>query len=303
MASSVGRADARPLARLGSAARRFGKRESSARRRRVSPSLAIGALLTLALLVAALTAPWLAPYAPDQVMAGERLAPPSADHPFGVDMLGRDLLSRVWHGARLAVNMVVVSLAIAALGGISLGLPAGYYGGWIDQILSRLMDVWLAFPGLLLAVVVVARLGPTLDNAMIALGLMSAPGFYRLTRTLTLSARRTAYVEAARAVGVSDAAIMLRHILPNISSSLIVLATSRAGMLILAGGSLSFVGLGAQPPQPEWGALLATGRNYLDSAPWLAVYPGLCLTLAVIGLNLLGDGLRDALDPRNGWRQ
>jgi len=300
MASSVGRADAQPLARLGSAAQRFGKREARARRQRVSPSLAIGALLTLALLVAALTAPWLAPYAPDQVMAGERLAPPSADHPFGTDMLGRDLLSRVWHGARLAVNMVVVSLAIAAVGGISLGLPAGYYGGWIDQILSRLMDVWLAFPGLLLAVVVVARLGPTLDNAMIALGLMSAPGFYRLTRTLTLSARRTAYIEAARAVGVSDAAIMRRHILPNISSSLIVLATSRAGMLILAGGSLSFVGLGAQPPQPEWGALLATGRNYLDSAPWLAVYPGLCLTLAVIGLNLLGDGLRDALDPRNG---
>lgn len=301
MASSVRSADARPLARPWSIAQRFGKRAASTRRRRVSPSLVAGALLTLALLVAALTAPWLAPYAPDQVMAGGRLVPPSLAYPFGTDMLGRDMLSRVWHGARLAVNMVAVSLAIAAMGGISLGLLAGYYGGWIDQILSRLMDVWLAFPGLLLAVVIVARLGPTLDNAMIALGLMSAPGFYRLTRTLTLSARRTAYVEAARAVGVSDAAIMLRHILPNISSSLIVLATSRAGMLILAGGSLSFVGLGAQPPQPEWGALLATGRNYLDSAPWLAVYPGLCLTLAVVGLNLLGDGLRDRLDPRNGW--
>lgn len=303
MASSLGRTDARPLARPWSMAQRFAKREAAVRRRRVSPSLAIGALLTLAMLIAALTAPWLAPYAPDQVMTGERLAPPSLAHPFGVDMLGRDMLSRVWHGARLAVYMVIVSLTIATMCGISLGLLAGYYGGWTDQLLSRAMDVWLAFPGLLLAVVVVARLGPTLDNAMLALGLMSAPGFYRLTRTLTLSARRTAYVEAARAMGVSDVAIMLRHILPNISSSLIVLATSRAGMLILAGGSLSFVGLGAQPPQPEWGALLATGRNYLDSAPWLAIYPGLCLTLAVIGLNLLGDGLRDALDPRNGWEK
>jgi ABC-type dipeptide/oligopeptide/nickel transport system permease subunit len=160
------------------------------------------------------------------------------------------------------------------------------------------MDVWLAFPGMLLALVIVARLGPSFRNAILALGIAGAPGFFRLTRSLALSARHTAYVEAARSVGATDGRVLLRHILPNLSAPLLVLITSRAGILLLAGGALSFLGLGAQPPTPEWGALLAAGRTHMDTAPWLAVFPGICLTLAVVGFNLLGDGLRDRLNPQ-----
>jgi ABC-type dipeptide/oligopeptide/nickel transport system permease subunit len=156
----------------------------------------------------------------------------------------------------------------------------------------------MAFPSLLLAIIIVARLGPELRNAVVALGIVGVPAFYRLTRGCTISARKATYVEAARAVGASDRRILLRHILPNSASSLVVLTTMRVGVLVLAGGGLSFIGLGAQPPHPEWGALLASGRDYMDTAPWLAIFPGLCITLTVMGFNLLGDGLRDALDPR-----
>jgi ABC-type dipeptide/oligopeptide/nickel transport system permease subunit len=194
--------------------------------------------------------------------------------------------------------MALVGSSIAAGLGITLGLLAGYYGKGLDQVLSRIMEVWLAFPSLLLAVIIVARLGPSLRNAILALGIVGAPSFYRLTRGVTLSVRGTSYVEAARALGARDRRILLRHILPNIAPPLVVLLTMRMGTLVLAGGGLSFIGLGAQPPHPEWGALLATGRDYMDLAPWLAVYPGLCITLTVVGFNLLGDGLRELLDPR-----
>ena len=267
-------------------------------RRRITPSLWCGGLVALALLLAALAAPLAAPYAPDQVLAGPRLAPPSAAHPFGTDVLGRDLLSRVLHGARIAIRLAALGVGISSLLGVTLGLLAGYHAGWLDQILSRAMEIWMAFPGLLLALIIVARLGPSLENAIIALGIVGAPSFYRVTRGLTLSARHAPFVEAARAVGARSGRIMLRHILPGLASPLVVLATARSGMLILAGGGLSFVGLGAQPPAPEWGALLAAGRDAMETAPWLAIYPGLCITLTVAGLNLLGDGLRDLLDPR-----
>jgi ABC-type dipeptide/oligopeptide/nickel transport system permease subunit len=231
-------------------------------------------------------------------MGEVRLQSPSLAHPFGTDALGRDMLSRVLYGARIALEMAIIGVGIASVLGVTLGLWAGYYGGWLDQVLSRVMEVWMAFPSLLLAIVIVARLGPSLRNAIVALGIVGAPGFYRMTRGCTLSARQAAYVEAARAVGARDRRIVLRHILPNIASTLVVLATMRMGMLVLAGGALSFIGLGAQPPRPEWGALLAAGRDYMDTAPWLAIYPGLCITLTVIGFNLLGDGLSDVLDPR-----
>lgn len=262
------------------------------------PSFRAGGLIVALLVCAAMTAPFLAPYPPDQVLAGPRLAAPSLSHLFGADTLGRDLFSRVLHGSAIALQAAALGMGIAAALGIPPGLLAGYRGGWLDQAFSRLVDIWLAFPGLLLALVVVARLGPSLQNAMLAVGALGAPGFYRLARSLTLSACRMAYVEAAQAVGCSAGRTLLRHILPNIAPSLVVFATMRAGMAILAVGGLSFVGLGAQPPSPEWGALLATGRAHMDAAPWLAVFPGLCLTLAVVGLNLLGDGLRDLLDPR-----
>ncbi len=267
-------------------------------RRRATPSLWLGGSLVALLLLVALLAPVLAPYPSDQLMAGDALQAPSLDHPFGTDSLGRDLFSRVLHGARLAVEMALLGMGLAAAVGVSLGLLAGYYGGGLDQLLSRAMEVWMAFPGLLLALIIVARLGPSLRNASLALGIVMTPSFYRLARCGALSVRGAAYVEAARALGASDGRILLRHVLPNVAQPLIVLATLRLGTLILAGGGLSFIGLGAQPPQPEWGALLAEGRDYMDLAPWLAIFPGLCITLAVVGLNLLGDGLRDLSDPR-----
>lgn len=266
--------------------------------RRFTPSLWIGGGIVLALVLTAVLAPLLTWYPPDLVVAEIRLQPPSLAHPFGTDALGRDMFSRVVYGARIAVVMAVFGVGIAMVAGVGLGLVAGYRGNWSDQALSRLMEVWLAFPSLLLAIVIVARLGPSLKSTVIALGIVGVPSFFRLTRASTLSARRAEYVESAQAIGARDNRILLRHILPNVAPSLIVLATMRLGALVLAAGALSFIGLGAQPPQPEWGALLAAGRDYMDTAPWLAIFPGVCITLTVVGFNLLGDGLRDALDPR-----
>jgi len=271
-------------------------------RARFTPNLGIGGALIAFFVIVAVVAPFIAPYAPDQVLAGERLAPPSAAYLFGTDSLGRDLFSRVLFGTRIALWTMLLGVCIAAVVGIVPGLVSGYAGGWVDQVLARVMEIGLAFPGLLLALIIVARLGPSLDNAIIALGVISAPGFYRLARSQTISARRLQYVQAAQALGASDARILFRHIAPNLLSSLVVVASGRAGMLLLAIGGLSFVGLGAQPPLPEWGALLASGRSYLETAPWLAIFPGLSITLLVVGANLFGDGLRDWLDPRGANR-
>lgn len=267
-------------------------------RPRFTPSLWIGGAIMVLLLFTALLAPVLAQHPPDLIVGEARLQPPSTAHPFGTDALGRDVFSRVVHGARIAVGMAALGVGIAGAIGITFGLLAGYYGNWWDQVLSRVMEIWLAFPSLLLAIIIVARLGPSLRNAVVALGIVGAPAFFRLTRGSALSARQSAYVEAARSVGAGDRRVLLRHILPNIASSLVVLGTMRLGVLVLAGGALSFIGLGAQPPQPEWGALLADGRDYMDTALWLAVFPGLCITLTVAGFNLFGDGLRDIMDPR-----
>jgi ABC-type dipeptide/oligopeptide/nickel transport system permease subunit len=268
-------------------------------RSRYSPSLLVGAFLVAMFLLSAAFAPLISTYPPNQVGAGESLVPPTPAHPFGTDLLGRDMLSRVLFGARTALLMAAMGVGLAAGLGIVAGLAAGYYGGSVDQVLSRLMEIWMAFPGLLLALIIVARLGPSLQNAAIALGIVTAPGFYRLTRSTTLCSKHTGYVEAAFSVGAPDRRIILRHILPNIAPSLIVLLSMRFGLMILAGGSLSFIGLGAQPPQAEWGALLANARDYIGQAPWLALYPGLAVTATVVGLNLLGDGLRDLMTPRS----
>lgn len=265
---------------------------------RATPSLKIGGLVVAAIVLAAVVAPWLAPFAPDRVAAGAALQAPSPAHLMGTDALGRDLLSRVIYGARAALLLAGIGVGVASLLGIAPGLAAGYFGGWSDRALSRAVEVWLAFPGLLLAVILVARLGPSLANAALALGIASAPGFFRLVRAEAMRAKSDAYVEAACALGASHHRIVFRHILPNICPSLIVLATIRAGTMILAGGGLSFVGLGAQPPTAEWGALLAQGRDAMGDAPWLALFPGLAIMLAVAGLNLLGDGLRDAVEVR-----
>ncbi|HEX2988598.1 MAG TPA: ABC transporter permease, partial [Chloroflexota bacterium] len=234
------------------------------------------------------------------VIPGARLLPPSSLHPFGTDALGRDMLSRIAEGAWLAARIALFSVAISLVCGLVLGSLAGYYSGWLDQLLSRLMDGWLALPGALVAVVIVARLGPSLDNLILALGIMGVPSFYRIVRNTTLSARKMPYAEAAAALGATDHRIMWHHVFPNILSPVIVLTSMRLGTVLLTGSSLSFIGLGAQPPAPEWGSLLATGRNYLGTAWWLAIFPGMAMTFTVVGLNMLGDGLRDMLDPRGG---
>lgn len=260
-------------------------------------NLLVGSGMVALLVLMALLAPVLAPAPPMEVRPGLRLLPPSPMHPFGTDPLGRDLFSRVLFGARLALGVSAGATMLAAAPGVALGLLAGYRGDGWDQVLSRLVDAWLSFPGLLLAVVLVARLGPSLTSAMLALGVLGVPAFYRLARAGALSAPNAPYVEAARAIGASEGRVLLRHVLPGLASPLVVLCTLRLGTVLLTIGGLSFIGLGAQPPQPEWGALLAAGRDYMDTAWWLAFFPGMAIAWSVMGFNLLGDGLRDTLSP------
>jgi len=293
-----------PRPRAGQVGGRMGLLLQSFRR---SPALHLGAFLVAMVGLGAILVPLLTPYGVDQIIPGARLQPPSLVHPFGTDALGRDMLTRVAYGAHLAAWTALLAVGISLACGLVLGSLAGYYSGWIDQLLSRGMDGWLALPGALVAVIIVARLGASLDNLILALGIMGVPAFYRMVRNTTLGARRMPYAEAAVALGATDARVMWRHVFPNILSPLVVLTTMRLGTVLLTGSSLSFIGLGAQPPAPEWGALLAAGRNHVDTAWWLALFPGLAVTATVVGLNLLGDGLRDLLDPmgarHGGWSE
>ncbi len=293
----VGEAGALP--RVGRAART----SRPARAALMRPHLTVGLSLIGIVIAGAALAGVLAPSAPDLVQSALRLQAPSLAHPFGTDAFGRDLFSRVLYGARIALAMSVLSVALAAVPGTLLGLLAGYRRGRIEHVISRAMETWLACPGLLLAIELVARMGPSLATTEIALGVVGIPWFYRMARTGTLGARHALYVEAAQAVGVPPRRILLRHILPNLASPLVVLATLRLGTVLLAGGGLSFIGLGAQPPTPEWGAMLASGREYMDTAWWLAAFPGLALTLTVAGFNLLGDGLRDLMAGESHGRR
>lgn len=259
-------------------------------------ALLIGLALIFTVSLFAIFGPLLSPYSWDEVLPGARLQAPSGLHPFGADALGRDLFARVAQGARLAFLMSSLSVGIALGIGLTLGSLAGYFGGPLDSFLSRLIDGWVALPGTLLALVLVARLGSSLENLILALGLMGVPSFFRLVRNATLATSVLPYVESAVALGASHNRIMWRHVFPNIAPSVIVLTSSRLGLMLLTGSALSFVGLGAQAPLPEWGAMLAGARVYLETAPWLWLYPGVAMTLTVIGFNLLGDGLRDWLD-------
>ncbi len=273
-------------------------RGSAIRELRRAPLLVLGGALFTTLLLMAAAAPLLAPYDPVAIAVRERLQPPSGLHLFGTDDFGRDVFSRVMWGSRLAVRLGVLSVAIAAGGGVVLGLVAGYYRGWIDALLSRALEVVLAFPELLFAIAIVAMLGPSLDNLVVALGLFGWPGFARIVRGSVLSTREREYVVAARALGATDSRIMRRHILPNVIAPVIILSATRFGGALLAGSGLSFIGLGVPIPEPEWGAIMATGRDYMGTAWWITVFPGALIALAVLGVNLLGDGLRDVLDPR-----
>ena len=265
---------------------------------RRNPGALLGLALLLVLVALALLAPAIAPYNPIKQSVAEVLEPPSRAHWFGTDQYGRDILSRVLIGARLSLRVGLVSVAIAAACGSVLGLLAGYYGGLADTVIMRIIDVKLAFPGILLAMAIVAVLGPSLVNLMIAVGIGGIPTYTRVVRASVLSAKELLYVLAARATGCPDRRIMFLHILPNVLAPVIVLSTLSIAGAILAASGLSFIGLGAQPPTPEWGAMLSTGRQFLRDAWWMTTFPGLAIMLTVMSINLVGDGLRDALDPR-----
>jgi peptide/nickel transport system permease protein len=268
-------------------------------RRLVRNRGAVGGLVILALLaLMAIAAPLIAPYDPNAIAPISNLKGPSGAHLFGTDQFGRDILSRIFFGARLSFEVGFIAVGLAMACGVVLGLVAGYFGRTVDAVITVLIDIMLAFPGILLALAIIAILGPSLYNLMIAVGIAGIPAYTRLVRGTTLAAKQQAYVEAARVSGAQDTAIMFRHILPNVLSPVIVLATLGIGSAILVGASLSFLGLGAKPPTPEWGAMLSAGRNYLSLAWWITLFPGLAIMLTVLSINMVGDGLRDALDPR-----
>jgi peptide/nickel transport system permease protein len=248
----------------------------------------------------ALLAPFIAPYDPLATSWSAVRKAPSMSYLFGTDEIGRDVLSRVIWGTRASLLAGVVSVSISLGLGVPIGMLAGYAGGWTDGILSRITDAMLACPFLILAIALAAFLGPSLTNAMIAIGISATPIFIRLTRAQVLAVKTEDYVEAARALGNPHLRIALRHILPNVVPPLIVQATLAIAAAIIAEASLSFLGLGQQPPAPSWGSMLNTAKNYVDNAPWMALWPGLSIFLLVLSFNLLGDGLRDALDPRHG---
>ena len=268
------------------------------RRMARSPNLIVGVVVLVVVVGAALFARFLAPYNPIDQSFADQLRPPSAAHLFGTDEFGRDIFSRVVYGARIALTVGVISDGIALTVGVVFGVLAGYFGGWLDSGVMRTVDVMLAFPYLLLAMIVVAILGPNLNNAMIAIGIVYTPQFARLVRSAVLAIRGQEFVEAAEALGAGSIRVLARHVVPNVLSPIIVMGTLTVGFTIVETAGLSFLGLGASPPTPEWGSMLATGRSYMLTAPWIATFPGLAILVTVIGFNLVGDGLRDLLDPR-----
>jgi peptide/nickel transport system permease protein len=262
------------------------------------PVAVIGLIVIVSFIAIAIVAPLIAPYDPIATSWTMIRKAPSAMHWMGTDENGRDVLSRVIFGARASLLAGVVSVLIAASIGLPMGLLAGFAGGWIDSVLSRLIDAMLACPFLILAIALAAFLGPDLTNAMIAIGVSTAPRFMRVTRAATMEAAAVEYVEAARALGNPSWRIAVRHVLPNIVPPILVQGTLSVAQAIIAEASLSFLGLGQQPPDPSWGSMLNSAQRFLEQAPWLAIFPGLAIFLCVLSFNLVGDGLRDALDPR-----
>lgn len=271
-------------------------REASVRFRH-HPGAMVGLAFLAAWIFLAVFAYWIAPYDPAGLVGQARQAPSQA-HWFGTDTLGRDVLSRVLYGGRVSISLGLISVALGGIPGVVLGLVAGYFGGWIDTVISRFIDALLAFPSILLALVVIASLGPSIQNVMIAVGVATMPEYARLVRGSVLAIKEQPYVEAARLVGNSHWRIMIRHILVNANAPIVVLATLQVGNAILIGSGLSFLGLGAQPPTAEWGLMTAEGRQVLRRAWWIATFPGLAILSVVVACNLVGDGIRSALDPK-----
>ncbi|MGX9135966.1 ABC transporter permease [Rummeliibacillus sp. JY-2-4R] len=258
----------------------------------------IGAGIVVFFLLLAIFGPLIAPQGINEQQLSNRLKAPSADHFFGTDDFGRDIFSRVVHGARISLMVGFFSVTGSVIVGSVLGIIAGYYGRWIDTIISRFFDILLAFPSILLAIAIVSVLGPSLQNALIAIAVINIPNFGRLIRSKVLSIKQEEYITAAKGIGMKDFRILFSHILPNSMTPVIVQGTLAIASAIIEAAALGFLGLGAQAPQPEWGKMLADARIYLINAPWTMIFPGLAIMLTVLGFNLMGDGLRDALDPK-----
>jgi peptide/nickel transport system permease protein len=287
-----------PLARTGRQ-RQFRSQWQMMYQRLIANRLAVvGGVIVVLMILLALLAPVVAPADPLDMAITDKLLPPSQSHLFGTDEFGRDVFSRVVWGGRVSLRVGVIAVSIGMIVGSIIGLFAGYYGRWFDMVSQRVIDVMLAFPDLIAALAIVAVLGPSLSNVMIAIGIGSIPVYARVMRGQVLGLREKEYVEAARAAGAGHMRLIFRHILPNALSSVVVIATLGIASAILAGAGLSFIGMGAQPPTPEWGAMLASGRQYLRHEWWIATFPGIFIAVTVLGFNLFGDGLRDALDPR-----
>lgn len=274
------------------------KEVSTWARLRRSPGAMIGLVLIVTLLLTALAADRIASQGIDDQDLRKGLLSPGGEFPLGTDEFGRDMLSRLIHGSRISLQVGIIATIISAAVGVTLGVIAGYFGGRIDYIIQGMVDISWSFPTVLMAIFLVAVLGPGLTNVMIAVGVVYWGGFARVVRGQALSLREWEFITAARSIGASHVRIMLRHILPNIISPVIVMGTLMMGDAILIEATLSFLGMGAQPPIPSWGSILASGRSYLRLAPWVTLFPGIAIMLTVLGFNLLGDGLRDALDPR-----
>ena len=267
-------------------------------RTRRTANIWVGTLILLVIITLAVFAPVITPYNPIVITPALRLKPPDSQHLFGTDDFGRDIFTRVLYGAQLSLQVGLISVTLASITGTILGIVAGYNGGWIDALIMRIIDVMLAFPSILLALAIVATLGRSLPNVMIAVGIATIPVYTRIVRASTLSVKQIDYILAARAIGCSGWEIMWRHIFPNIIAPIIVVTTNGVAGAIVAGAALSFLGLGAQSPTPEWGLMLSEGRNFLRSASWVTTFPGFAIMITVLAINLLGDGLRDVLDPR-----
>jgi ABC-type dipeptide/oligopeptide/nickel transport system permease subunit len=279
-------------------ARRAGALAGARRRVRRHALALLGATIVAGFMLVGLLAPWISPYDPLQQDVANLLEPPSPAHPLGRDDLGRDVLSRLIAGARVSLQVGVVSIALAVLVGLSAGLASGYWRGWLDDGLMRVMDALYAFPTLILAIALVGALGPSLVNAMLAISIVAMPRFARLVRGQVLSVREREFVQAARVIGAGDARILVRHVLPSVLGVLAVQAALATAFAIRTESNLSFLGMGVRPPTPSWGSMLRLGYPFLELAPWLALAPGAAITLAVLGFSLLGDGIRDILDPR-----
>jgi peptide/nickel transport system permease protein len=257
----------------------------------------VGAIIVLLTIVAAICAPLIAPYDPADQQA-DRLLGPSWDHLFGTDELGRDTFSRIVFGARVSLEVGIIAVLVSLVVGGLLGILSGFFGGTVDNVIMRFVDILFAFPGLILAIVIAGLLGPSSRNAMIAIGVIYAPAFARVIRGSVLSVQNELYIEAAQVAGSTNTRLIRQHIMPNIVAPLIVLVTVYLSSAILAEASLSFLGLGTQPPEPSWGGMLNGARSYMELNAWMAIAPGLAIMIVVLGLNFLGDGLRDILDPR-----